>query len=80
MIEDRNVVLNRQVSVLPKLYNCGSFIDCMGDKRFYQTEPFQGASKLVSKMFKGAAIKFFQHTHLPITMVFMQLLSRYRLI
>jgi hypothetical protein len=26
-------------------------------------------------MFKGAAIKFYQHTHLPLTMFLMQLLG-----
>jgi hypothetical protein len=30
-----NVAFKRQVSVLPKLYNCGSFIDFMGDIRFH---------------------------------------------
>ena len=58
--------------MLPKLYNCGSFIDLAGYIRFHSRWPFRYDLKLGSKMLEGAAIKFFHHTHLPLSMFFMQ--------
>jgi len=54
-----NVAFNRQVSVLPKLYNCGFFISLIGNMRFHLRCPLQYAWELSSQTFKGAAIKFF---------------------
>jgi hypothetical protein len=68
-----NVALKRQVHVLPKLYNCGSFISFIGNMRLHIRKSLLYAYNLSSKMFKGAAIKFFQHTHLPLAKLFMQL-------
>jgi hypothetical protein len=41
----------------------------MGNIRFYLSDPLQYVWKLGSKMFKGAAIKLFQHTQQPCEML-----------
>ena len=60
------------MSVLPKLYNAVYIYIFYGDQAILPKVAFENVWNCSLDTIKGAAIKFFQHTHLPLTVYYIQ--------